>query len=165
MDWNNSHGGELKLWIAEFGVHNESVDPADRYEFIQDLREIAEENDIGWAIWSYDETFTVLTPDHQPDQQMMQALGIQPPLAADFDDDGDVDGDDFLLWQINFPVLDGTAGSSSGDANGDGNVDGDDFLVWQRNFTYPTAISSVPEPNSLVLLALGGLMMLRRRRT
>ena len=39
--------------------------------------------------------------------------------------DGDVDGDDFLLWQRNFPVLDGTAGSSSGD----GNVDGDDFLV------------------------------------
>ena len=86
-------------------------------------------------------------------------------IAGDFDSDGDVDGDDFLLWQRNFPVLDGTAGSSSGDANGDGNVDGDDFLVWQRNFPYPTAISSVPEPNSLALLAIGGLMMLQRRST
>ena len=83
-------------------------------------------------------------------------------IAGDFDSDGDVDGDDFLLWQRNFPVLDGTAGSSSGDANGDGNVDGDDFLVWQRNFPYSTAISSVPEPNSLALLVLGGLMMLKR---
>ena len=39
--------------------------------------------------------------------------------------------------------------------NGDGNVAGDDFLVWQRNFPYPAALSSVPEPNSLVLLAIG----------
>ena len=92
-------------------------------------------------------------------EQFMGGGGI----TGDLDGDGDVDGDDFLLWQRNFPVLDGTAGSSSGDANGDGNVDGDDFLVWQRNFPYPTAISSVPEPNSLAMLALGGLMMLRRR--
>ena len=88
---------------------------------------------------------------------------ITVDIQGDFDGDGDIDGDDFLLWQRNFPVLDGTAGSSSGDANGDGDVDGDDFLVWQRNFPYPTAISSVPEPNSLAMLALGGLMMLRRR--
>ena len=52
-----------------------------------------------------------------------------------------------------------------GDADADGDVDGDDFLMWQNSFPYPTAISSVPEPNSLALLALGGLMMLRRRRT
>ena len=30
---------------------------------------------------------------------------------------------------------------------------------------YPAVISEVPEPNSLVLLALGGLMLLRRQRT
>ena len=85
---------------------------------------------------------------------------------GDFDGNGDVDGDDFLLWQRNFPILDGTAGSSSGDANGDGNVDGDDFLVWQRNSPYPTVLSSVPEPNSLVLFALGvtGVLAYRRRR-
>ena len=93
------------------------------------------------------------------------ALKITELKLGDFDGDGDVDGDDFLLWQRNFPVLDGTAGSSSGDANGDGNVDGDDFLVWQENFPYPTVLSSVPEPNSLMLLALGGLLMLRQRRT
>ena len=44
---------------------------------------------------------------------------------------------------------------SSNAAGGGYDGDGDDFLVWQRNFPYPTAISSVPEPNSLVLLALG----------
>ena len=48
-------------------------------------------------------------------------------------------------------------------ANGDGNVDGDDFLVWQNKFPYPAALAKTPEPASLGLLALGGLMMLRRR--
>jgi len=159
VDWNNSHGGELKLWIAEFGVHNESVDPADRYEFIQDLREIAEENDIGWAIWSYDETFTVLTPDHQPDQQMMQALGIQPPLAADFDDDGDVDGDDFMAWQRGFGTLI-DAMKLDGDADSDGDVDADDLAIWEMTYGSTGlliafgASTAVPEPSSIALLGL-----------
>ena len=57
-------------------------------------------------------------------------------------------------------------GDFESDVDGDGSVGGDDdFLIWQNNFPYPTAISSVPEPNSLVLLALGGLVALRRRRT
>jgi len=55
-------------------------------------------------------------------------------------------------------------GDFESDGDGDGSVDGDDFLVWQRNYPYPAAVSSVPEPNSLVLLALGGLMMLRRTK-
>ena len=53
--------------------------------------------------------------------------------AGDFDKDGDVDGQDFLVWQRNFGVTSG-ATSNDGDANGDGAVDGEDFLVWQANF-------------------------------
>ena len=56
-------------------------------------------------------------------------------LAADFD--GDVDRDDFLLWQRNFSILDGTAIRFSGDANSEGNVDGDDFLIRQNNIPCP----------------------------
>ena len=88
------------------------------------------------------------------------------PLLAtqgDFDGDGDIDGNDFLIWQNNFPTTDGTAISFSGDANGDGNVDGDDFLIWQNSFPYPAALAKTPEPASLVLLALGGLLMPKRR--
>ena len=51
------------------------------------------------------------------------------PFPGDFDFDGDVDGDDFLLWQSNFGG-DGPVG----DADQDGDVDGDDFLLWQSNF-------------------------------
>ena len=88
------------------------------------------------------------------------SLTIQ--ISGDFDLDGDLDGDDFLLWQRNFPILDGTAHSSNGDANGDGNVDGDDFLIWQSNFPFPASITSVPEPTALVLFAIGGLLIFRR---
>ena len=47
---------------------------------------------------------------------------------GDFNMDGNVDGDDFLIWQAGFNVDD------SGDADGDGDTDGDDFLIWQSNF-------------------------------
>ena len=58
-------------------------------------------------------------------------------------------------------------GDFESDVDGDGSVGGDDdFLIWQNNFPYPTPISSVPEPNSLALLALGatGVLAYRRRR-
>ena len=85
---------------------------------------------------------------------------LTPQSDADFD--GDVDGDDFLLWQNGFPVSAGAA-LLDGDADGDGDVDGDDFLIWQNSFPYPAELSAVPEPNSLALLALGSLLMLKRR--
>jgi len=87
---------------------------------------------------------------------------IKVDIRGDFAVDGDVDGDDFLIWQNNFPTSNGALGFD-GDADGDGDIDGDDFLIWQNHFPYPAALSFVPEPNSLVLLAIGGLLMLRRR--
>ena len=76
-------------------------------------------------------------------------------FAADFDDDLDVDGSDFLIWQRNFGLQSG-ATSHDGDADGDGDVDGEDFLTWQRQFgsVAGTGGLSVPEPTSLTLLAL-----------
>ncbi len=70
-----------------------------------------------------------------PNSQLTFEVFVEPSgLAADFDKDGDVDGQDFLIWQANFPTLDGSATQSTGDASGDGNVDGSDFLIWQSEF-------------------------------
>lgn len=49
-------------------------------------------------------------------------------LTADFDDDGDVDGDDLTIWKGN------VGPTAAADANADGITDGADFLAWQGEF-------------------------------
>jgi len=95
--------------------------------------------------------------------------------TADFDADGDIDGDDFLLWQRGFGMTEGAL-NGDGDANGDGAVDGDDLALWQEGLgTVPPSqdfglawlswpewnpdspqgvplVASVPEPSTLGLL-------------
>ena len=94
-------------------------------------------------------------------------------FGADFDEDGDVDGDDLLRWQTNYGMT--GADHMDGDADGDDDVDGRDFLTWQRQYTGPGVLVSalslspaalnsvVPEPDTLVLF-LGGLLVGARRR-
>ncbi|NOZ40434.1 MAG: PEP-CTERM sorting domain-containing protein [Planctomycetes bacterium] len=68
-------------------------------------------------------------------------------LSGDFDGDGDVDGSDFLEWQR-------TDGSASG------------LLQWQTNYGAASSsalATAVPEPSTLMLGALAGLAMWRRK--
>ncbi len=85
------------------------------------------------------------------------------PLPADFNKDGLINGNDFLIWQQNFPTAE-NATSNTGDADGDGAVDGNDFLIWQSSFgTGSGSGASVPEPTCLVLMALCCCGLLGRR--
>jgi len=91
---------------------------------------------------------------------------------ADFDDDGDIDGKDFLTWQRNFGVSDGSAQPGDGDANGDGNITQADLAIWEAQFgTTPgnlAAAVTVPEPATwlslVVLVAIFVMGTWRRRR-
>lgn len=88
-------------------------------------------------------------------------LDSGPSGDADFDADGDVDGADFLSWQLGYGLTSQTD-NSNGDANGDGTVDGADLGVWNDQFGSSVAPSqAVPEPNALLVagaaLALGAL--------
>ena len=94
--------------------------------------------------------------------ELVLTFAAQTLLAADFDGDLDVDGDDLSRWAGDF-------GGSGADADGDGDSDGADFLAWQRQFGngIASAASSqgVPEPATSVLLAwllLGGSAGRRR---
>ena len=82
--------------------------------------------------------------------------------TGDFDQDGTIDGRDFLAWQRGFqlPSQDKLA---SGDGNLDGVVDLEDLSIWQIQFGSQSmfwggssTLSSIPEPNtsSLTLIAL-----------
>ncbi len=64
---------------------------------------------------------TVVSQDYTP------AAVVAAP--ADFDNDGDVDGNDLAQWEDNFGA------DANADADSDGDTDGADFLAWQRQFT------------------------------
>jgi hypothetical protein len=93
---------------------------------------------------------------------------------ADFDVDGDVDGADFLRWQLGLGSQGPGVTAASGNANTDMTVNGDDLGIWRGEFgntaipagvgtlvrghvRYVTSFSIVaaPEPASLALAGLG----------
>jgi T5SS/PEP-CTERM-associated repeat protein/autotransporter-associated beta strand protein len=91
-------------------------------------------------------------------------LVARPGFTADFDDDGDVDGDDLVQWQGDFGA------NAQSDADADGDSDGADFLAWQRQLgsAAPATAASVaaPEPAALVLaLAMVAAVAARTRAT
>jgi hypothetical protein len=80
---------------------------------------------------------------------------VEPIETGDFDEDGDVDGRDFLAWQrgaeVGFPTL------ADGDGNADGFVDGLDLAIWQDQYnTVPpfSGFTAVPEPGTFLLAAM-----------
>jgi autotransporter-associated beta strand protein len=88
-------------------------------------------------------------------------LSVLPAYEADFDLDGDVDGDDLTQWEGDFGVND------LSDADGDGDSDGADFLAWQQQLgSVPTvaAASAVPEPRAILLLTMATAGLLGRWR-
>ncbi len=124
-------------------------------------------SNLGGSLWfdnALVEVFAnaaAVTPNTNPDPVLSEVNE-----KADFDNDGDVDGADFLIWQRGFGI--GTQ-NFEGDADFSGNVDGTDLAIWQNLYgTGPlAAIGSVPEPSSVMLLLVsvlscGGTRRLRR---
>ena len=79
--------------------------------------------------------------------------------SADFDEDGDVDGTDFLAWQRGYGTLI-NAPRSAGDADGDGDVDQDDLEIYRlATSPLPPALASIahaiPEPATWMVAVVG----------
>jgi hypothetical protein len=83
-----------------------------------------------------------------------------PFFSADFDDDGDVDSTDLIIWKNAFHL------NQLGDADGDNDTDGADFLIWQQQLGSAPAVAvgaAVPECGSLALLVVGALGVIAAR--
>ena len=89
-------------------------------------------------------------------------------LSADFDHDDDVDGKDFLIWQLGLGLTMQTD-NSNGDATGDGLINDEDLAIWEGQygsiFSPLVAAAAVPEPSGCVLLVLGAIGLLRSRKS
>lgn len=105
------------------------------------------------------------------DQVLWDSFGITtrigdliPASTGDFNADGSVDGNDFLLWQRTF----GSTLNLAADDSGNGVVDVEDLDLWRANFgasASPLA-AQIPEPRSvtLMLLTASALFTMRRSR-
>ena len=98
-----------------------------------------------------------------PNQFLFSGAG--PINDADFDGDGDVEGDDFLRWQRNLGATGAAATLANGNANGDGVIDAADLAIWRGQYgTAVAALSAVPEPTTLAMLGLGATAIPSLRR-
>lgn len=82
---------------------------------------------------------------------------VSTGIAADFDGNGVVDGNDFLRWQRGYGTASG-ATKGQGDADNNGAVNAADLAIWKETFgagASSAASAAVPEPSAFALVAVG----------
>ena len=107
-----------------------------------------------------------IIPTSERDDVGFRVAHVTPSIAGDVNDDHVVNGLDISVIAAHWLLTGAT--QEQGDANGDGVVNGLDIAIIASHWLYtsPTSgagngtASTVPEPTSLALAALGGLALL-----
>jgi len=104
---------------------------------------------LGSVVGSPDTFFGTYVDLGGAERSFVASFVLDDRLLGDFDADFDVDGADFLEWQLDFPI--------PGVLN---------LLDWIENFgEIATPVTAVPEPSTLLLFALASLSWRRPRPT
>jgi len=98
----------------------------------------------------------------------MDLSGVIPD-PGDSNGDGKVDSADLATWQQNYDPLGLNENTfAMGDWDGNGLIDSADLALWQQNYDSigpgGMAVTHTPEPATLLMLAVGGLVMVGHRR-
>jgi hypothetical protein len=112
---------------------------------------ISYSGDINWSNAS-DSVISSITGMGTGNDIVLIGVGSSSGMPGDFDDDGDVDGRDFLAWQ---------RGSSPTPFSAE------DLADWQANYGVGPMplVSAVPEPTTVALICAAVLPLLGRRRS
>jgi len=124
-----------------------------------------------FKIWlDHDEILTAITtplvvPFTDPDTVMALYKGDGTQLVLD-DDSANSGGSkgSAVMYESPLSAFYYIAVSGSGDNDFDGKLDVDDITLHGEVGSYLLTVSVIPEPATLSLLVLGGLVMLRRRK-
>lgn len=81
---------------------------------------------------------------------------------GDYNSDGHVDAADYTMWR---DALDTTVSRRGAGADGDlsGVVDQADWSVWANNYGSSVAPTAIPEPATILLIAIGGVIATTRK--
>jgi hypothetical protein len=107
-------------------------------------------DDGEWNSWAF--TADEMFPNFRTKFAQNPVAATPPGGYADFDGNHDVDGADFLSWQVGFGTS-VVATPAQGDANSDGDVDVGDLTTWCASFGAPPVAHFVPEPAAAWLAA------------
>ena len=155
---------ELYLEISDQGIWHAEEDPVDTSAVFG----LPDDFEHEWTTPLYCDANPARCTNHRDQHLGLPDAVIQVVSAlpeADFDDDLDVDGRDWLTVQSGFGAA---GGHAQGDADFNGVINATDVVIWQSQYglTPPAAPAtvSVPEPAAALLAWVASAMCWRWRR-
>ncbi len=109
VDWSKSNN--VPVWVGEFGVYCKQTPRQSKLQWIKDVKDIFQQNHIGWTLWAYDDCFGLGAKKTNGkiiyDKEVLESLGIQSETNVT-DTPGDASWKALIgatwQWQLSEPI-------------------------------------------------------------